>query len=154
MNTIHTPLLMSRSTISLRSFEDAYHHEIDLANYERELYARTDAQDVFPSSIPFAIPLPSDTPQSIQTPHSTLGHQLTATLYSVDGHIASLSKSLTVHTRRYTLHSHTLPSSPETYSLDDPTRSRFHEIHSYRGKSFLYTLLFRHQLERLWFAKT
>ena len=110
-----------RSTISLRSFENAYLHEIDLANYERELYTRTDAQDIFPSSIPFAIPLPPDTPQSIQTLHSTLGHQLTATLYSVDNHIASISKSLTVHTRRYTSHSHTLPPSPETYSLDDPT---------------------------------
>ena len=105
----------------MRSFENAYHHEIDLANYERELYVRTNAQDIFPSSIPFAIPLPSDTPQSIQTPHSTLGHRLTATLYPVDRHIASLSKSLNVHTRRYTSHSHSLPSSPEAYSLDDPT---------------------------------
>ncbi|KAF8807549.1 hypothetical protein BYT27DRAFT_7165344 [Phlegmacium glaucopus] len=111
-----------RVTISLRSFENAYHHEIDLANYERELYARTDPHDIFPSSIPFAIPLPSDTPQSIQTPHSTLGHQLTATLYPADSHLSPLSKSLTVHTRRYTSHSHTLPSSPETYALDDPTR--------------------------------
>ena len=109
------------STISLRSFENSYDHEINLANYERELYVRTDAQDIFPSSIPFAIPLPSDTPQSIQTPHSTLGHQLTATLYPADSHRSSLSKSLTVHTRRYTSHCYTLPSSPETYSLDDPT---------------------------------
>lgn len=106
----------------MRSFENAYHHEIDLANYENELYARADAHDVFPSSIPFAIPLPSDTPQSIQTPHSTLGHQLTATLYPVDSHLSPLSKSLIVHTRRYTSHSYTLPSSPQTYSLDDPTR--------------------------------
>lgn len=33
-----------------------------------------------------------------------------------------LSKTLTVHTRRYTSHSHTLEISPETHSLDDPTR--------------------------------
>ena len=107
----------------MRSFENAYHHEIDLVNSdETVLYVRSDAHDTFPSSIPFAIPLPSDTPQSLWTPHSTLGHQLTAILYPADSHLSSLSKSLTVHTRRYISHSHTLPCSPETYSLDDPTR--------------------------------
>lgn len=88
---------------------------------ELELYCRNSIQDLFPSSIPFAIPLVPDTPQSIQTPHSILGHTLTASIHPVNDHMPVLSKSLTVHTRRYSSHSLTLPSSPEEHSLDDPT---------------------------------
>lgn len=110
------------STIGLRSFEGAYHHEIELSDVEIELYSRGDDQSLFPSSIPFAIPLLPDTPQSIQTPHSFLGHTLTATLHPVNPHLPPLSKNLTVHTRRYSSHNQSLPSSPEAMSLEDPTR--------------------------------
>lgn len=63
-----------------------------------------------------------DTPQSINTPYSSLSHTLTAILHSSDSSVPSLSKSLAVHTKRYTPHSHPLPPSPETHYLDDPTR--------------------------------
>lgn len=105
----------------MRSFESAYQHEIELSSVELELYCRNPIQGPFPSSIPFAIPLVPDTPQSIQTPHSILGHTLTASIHPVNDHMPVLSKSLTVHTRRYSSHSLTLPSSPEEHSLDDPT---------------------------------
>lgn len=75
-----------------------------------------------PSSLPFAIPLTQDAPQCIHTPHSSLSHTLTATLLPTDVSLPSLTKSLTVHTRRYTSHSHILNLAPETYSLDAPTR--------------------------------
>ncbi|KAF8167955.1 hypothetical protein B0H34DRAFT_645496 [Crassisporium funariophilum] len=111
----------TRVTISLRSFENAYQLEIDLAFVELELYSRSVNQESFPSSLPFAIPLLSDTPQSLQTPHSNLAHILTATLHPANEHSPTLSKSLTIHTRRYSSHSCTLPTSPETHSLGDPT---------------------------------
>jgi neural Wiskott-Aldrich syndrome protein len=47
---------------------------------------------------------------------------LSATLHPSDPDLQPLSKTLTVHTRRYTSHSHTLELAPETHSLDDPTR--------------------------------
>ena len=109
-------------TISLRSFESAYQNEVELALQELELYSKEGRQSTFPSSIPFAIPLLPDTPQSIHTPHSILGHSLTATLHPVDASSAPISKSLNVHTRRYTSHAHTLPASPESHALEDPTR--------------------------------
>ncbi|KDR85142.1 hypothetical protein GALMADRAFT_131874 [Galerina marginata CBS 339.88] len=112
-----------RVTISLRSFESAYQHEIELSLVEVELYSKSASTSTsFPSSIPFAIPLLPDTPQSIQTPHSILGHTLTASLHPVDERLQGLSKSLTVHTRRYSSHASALPSSPEEHSLEDPTR--------------------------------
>jgi len=88
---------------------------------ETVLYPKETNDGPFPSSLPFAIPLLPDTPQSIQTPHSILGHTLTATIHPVDASLPSLSKSLTVHTRRYSSHSSTLSSSPEVYELADPT---------------------------------
>lgn len=77
---------------------------------------------MFPTTIPFAIPLLPDTPQSIRTPHSILANTLTATLHPVDNTQLTVGKSLTVHTRRYSSHTQTLPSSPEALSLEDPTR--------------------------------
>lgn len=111
------------STMSLRSTEAAYRKEIDLGSSEVLLFSCTQAtRAAFPSSFPFSIPLTSDTPQSVQTPHSSLSHTLTATLHPSDHLLPCLSKFITVHTRRYTSHSHSLVLSPETYSLDDPTR--------------------------------
>jgi len=110
---------MSR-TISLRSFEAAYEHDIELAISEHELWTRDSSDGGFPSSIPFSIPLSSDMPQSIQTSHSILAHTLTTSLYPVDGSLP-ISKSLVVYTRRFTSHSVVLPASPETHSLEYPT---------------------------------
>lgn len=111
--------MLSRA-ISLRSFEAAYEHDIELAFYDHELWTRASTDGGFPSSIPFSIPLSSDTPQSIQTPHSMLAHTLTTTLYPIDDSVP-ISKSLIVYTRRFTSHSVILPASPETHSLDYPT---------------------------------
>ncbi|PPQ89376.1 hypothetical protein CVT25_002194 [Psilocybe cyanescens] len=112
-----------RVTISLRSFESAYQNEIELSTTEIELYSKLASPHLsFPSSIPFAIPLSPDTPQSIQTPHSFLGHTLTASLHPLDGRSSILTKGLTVHTRRYSSHSSALYSSPEEHVLEDPTR--------------------------------
>jgi len=107
--------------MSLRTTETAYQREIELGSSEIVLFSHS-ARIALPSSFPFAIPLMPDTPQSIQTPLSSLSHTLTATLHPSDRLLPSLSKTLTVHTRRYTSHSHSLAISPETHSLDDPTR--------------------------------
>ncbi|KAH6917241.1 hypothetical protein BKA70DRAFT_1138671 [Coprinopsis sp. MPI-PUGE-AT-0042] len=125
------PTRWSRVTVSLRTYEKAYQHEVELGLTELELYPRGHAQhpsmsssspSMFPSTFPFSIPLTPDTPQSIQTPHSVLGHTLMASLHPSDPSQAPISKSLIVHTRRYTSPSSTLPISPETYVLRDPTR--------------------------------
>jgi hypothetical protein len=108
------------SIVSLRSFEAAYEHDIELAFCEHELWTRNSTDGGFPSSIPFSIPLSSDTPQSIQTPHSMLAHTLTTTLYPTDDSVP-ISKSLVVYTRRFMSHSVILPASPETHSLEYPT---------------------------------
>lgn len=115
------PPLLSRRTISLRSFESSYQHNVELAFSEIELFSMSASQSSFPSTLPFAIPLLPDIPQSIQTPHSLLAHTLTATLHPMDRNSAPLSKSLTVHTRRYSSHSSVLPSVPQCQSLDNPT---------------------------------
>lgn len=109
--------------MSLRTIESAFQLEIELGSSEIVLFSHSRTSPViFPSSFPFAIPLAADTPQSVETPHSSLAHILTATLYPMDPLLPPLSKSLTVHTRRYSGHSHTVPVSPELHSLDDPTR--------------------------------
>ncbi|EAU92863.1 hypothetical protein CC1G_03650 [Coprinopsis cinerea okayama7 len=119
------PKRWTRVTVSLRTYEMAYQHEIELTLTELELYSRRSGPlgtSSFPSTFPFSIPLMPDTPQSIQTPHSVLAHTLTASLHPVNPAEAPISKSLTVHTRRYTSSSSTIPTSPETYALDEPTR--------------------------------
>ena len=49
-------------------------------------------------------------------------HTLTATLHPADVNSVPLTKSLIVHTRRYTSHSNTLGIAPETKAIDNPTR--------------------------------
>ena len=110
-------------TISFRTIETAYEREIELASSDLVLYSASNtAETDLPSSFSFAIPLTQDSPQCIHTPHSSLSHTLSATLRPSDSDLPPLSKTLTVHTRRYTSHSHTLAVAPETHSLDDPTR--------------------------------
>ncbi|KAJ7139929.1 hypothetical protein C8R44DRAFT_318193 [Mycena epipterygia] len=113
----------ARVTVSLRTLETAYHREIELGFSEIELFSSFDSnQTILPSSFLFAIPLMEDTPQSLRTPHSSISHTLTATLHPLDASLLPVSKSLVVHTRRYTAHSHSLVISPETHTLDEPTR--------------------------------
>ncbi|TFK41004.1 hypothetical protein BDQ12DRAFT_418503 [Crucibulum laeve] len=113
-----------RVTISLRTLERAYEHEIELSFSEVELFSKiTNANAAsFPSSFPFAIPLMPDTPQTIRTAHSALSHTLTATLHPTNRLITPIQKHLSVHTRRYTSHTCTNMVSPETHSIDEPTR--------------------------------
>jgi hypothetical protein len=63
-----------------------------------------------------------DTPQSLHTQLSSLSHTLTATLHPADPLLPVLSRTITVHTKRYTSHLHTIAISPETHHTDDPTR--------------------------------
>ncbi|KAJ7042443.1 hypothetical protein C8F04DRAFT_1251885 [Mycena alexandri] len=109
--------------VSLRTLETAFHREIELGFSEVELFSSFDAVDtIVPSSFLFAIPLMEDTPQSLRTPHSSISHTLTATLHPLDASSSAVSKTLVVHTRRYTAHSHSLVVSPETHTLEEPTR--------------------------------
>ncbi|KAF7310740.1 ARID domain-containing protein [Mycena chlorophos] len=110
-----------RLTVSLRSLETAYEHQIELGFAEVVLYAATD-ESPMPSSFLFAIPLMEDTPQSLRTPHSSITHTLTATLHPFDASLAPVSEMLVVHTRRYTSHLHALDPSPETHTLTEPSR--------------------------------
>ncbi|KAF5377666.1 hypothetical protein D9615_005272 [Tricholomella constricta] len=113
----------AKVTIALRTVEKAYELEIELGSSEVLLFSRTLATLIpFPSSFLFAIPLMADVPQSIQTANSSLSHHLTATLHPFDPLLPSHSRTLTVHTRRYISHAHTIPVHPETHQLEDPTR--------------------------------
>ncbi|KAJ6519626.1 hypothetical protein C8R45DRAFT_952141 [Mycena sanguinolenta] len=114
----------ARVTVSLRTRETAFRREIELGFSEVELFSSfdTSSEAIMPSSFLFAIPLMEDTPQSLRTPHSSISHTLTATLHPSNASSLPVSKSLVVHTRRYTAHSHSLVTSPETHTLDDPTR--------------------------------
>lgn len=108
--------------VSLRTCESAYLREIELALSQVVLFESDSESAILPPSLPFAIPLAQDTPQSIETPHSSLSHALTATLWPSDQSCPSFSKSTIVHTRRYSAHTHSLCISPETFHLDNPTR--------------------------------
>ncbi|KAG5654764.1 hypothetical protein H0H81_003772 [Sphagnurus paluster] len=113
----------SKVTISLRTIEKVHELEVELGSSEVVLFYRTLAMlTPFPSSFPFAIPLMPDVPQSIQTAHSSLSHHLTATLHPFDPALPVHSRTLTVHTRRYTSHAHIIPVHPETQFLEEPTR--------------------------------
>jgi len=61
-------------------------------------------------------------PQCIHTPHSSLAHILTATLHPTTSSRLPVSKTLTVHTKRYTSHTHNIPLSPLVHTLDNPAR--------------------------------
>ncbi|KAJ3561107.1 hypothetical protein NP233_g10398 [Leucocoprinus birnbaumii] len=111
----------SKLTVSLRTTEAAYDEEIELNAKELVLYTQR-IHEPFPTTFSFSIPIPSDTPQSIHTPRSSLAHSLTASLHPKDESAPILSRSITVYTRRYTSHTHTLLTSPETHRLEDPTR--------------------------------
>lgn len=111
-------VLISHRTLALRSVESSLAHEIELGYSEITLFS---GQAPWPSTFTFAIPLMPDTPQSVHTPHSSLAHTLTAVLHPVDGARATVSQSVDVYTRRYTSHTHTIPTLPQSFTLDNPT---------------------------------
>ncbi|KZT74731.1 hypothetical protein DAEQUDRAFT_760754 [Daedalea quercina L-15889] len=106
-------------TISLRSVEAAYETEIELGNTEVVLCSS--GSENRRASFPFAIPLPPDTAQCIHSLRSSLTHTLTARVYAAGGAAPALTKSVLVHTRRYTAHSHVCAVAPETRELAEPT---------------------------------
>lgn len=110
-------------TMVLRTVETAYETEIELGASEVVLFSSSsDDGGSVRSSFPFAIPLPSDTPQCIHTSHSSLSHTLTANVYAASSDDSPvLSKAIIIHTRRYSAHSDRHPIAPETRTLEDPT---------------------------------
>ncbi|KAK2461803.1 hypothetical protein APHAL10511_006266 [Amanita phalloides] len=112
----------SKVTLSLRTSESAFLREIELAESQLVLFQSDSDSSLLPPSLPFAIPLTQDTPQSIETPHSRLSHVLTATLLPSHQSDLPLSKCTIVHTRRYSAHAHSLCASPETFLIDNPTK--------------------------------
>ncbi|KZT06858.1 uncharacterized protein LAESUDRAFT_713993 [Laetiporus sulphureus 93-53] len=116
-----------RVTVSLRTVESAYEAEIELGASEVVLHSSSSSDiearsSVQRASFPFAIPLPPDTPQCIHTPHSSLTHTVTANIYAPAFGDPILTKSITVHTRRYSSHTLTCPPAPVTRSLEVPMR--------------------------------
>ena len=109
--------------MDLRTVEVAYDQVIELSHTSIVLYESEDDNETpLPSSFPFALPLTSDTPQCIHTPQSSLRHILSATLHPFDDTAQPFSKELTVHTRRFISHTRSIPVSPVTRSLDNPSR--------------------------------
>ncbi|OCH96518.1 hypothetical protein OBBRIDRAFT_8158 [Obba rivulosa] len=107
-------------TVSLRTVEAANGSEIELGNSELVLSSTVEHAPQR-SSFPFSIPLPADTPQCIHTPRSWLTHTLTASLLRPAAGAHAISRSLVVHTRRYTPHPHVLTVAPETRTVEEPT---------------------------------
>ncbi|KAI0307969.1 hypothetical protein B0F90DRAFT_1619066, partial [Multifurca ochricompacta] len=110
-------------TMNLRTVEVAYEQVIELSQTSIVLFeSENDKEALLPSSFSFALPLTSDTPQCIHTPQSSLRHVLSATLHPFDGTTQPFSKALVVHTRRFIPHTCTIPVSPITRTLDNPSR--------------------------------
>ncbi|KAG1755133.1 uncharacterized protein EDB91DRAFT_1277270 [Suillus paluster] len=108
-------------TVALRAVESASGQEIELGSSEINLVSFTGTSDSMSSSTSFAIPLTSDAPQCIHTPHSLLEYALTATFHPINTSEPVVSRRVVVHTRRYTSHSHTVDTLPETHVLESPS---------------------------------
>jgi hypothetical protein len=109
--------------MSLRTAEAAYEQDIELAQTTIVLYeSKDDKEFLLPSTFSFALPLTPDAPQCIHTPQSSLRHILSATLHPLDDTAQPFSKTLTVHTRRFSSHTSTIPVSPVSRTLDNPSR--------------------------------
>ncbi|KAF8272884.1 hypothetical protein EI94DRAFT_1716954 [Lactarius quietus] len=109
--------------MDLRTVEVAYDQVIELSQSSIVLHeSEDDKETLLPSSFPFALPLTSDTPQCIHTAQSSLRHVLSATLHPFDDTAQPFSKELTVHTRRFISHTRSIPISPVTRTLDNPSR--------------------------------
>ncbi|THH34053.1 hypothetical protein EUX98_g9 [Antrodiella citrinella] len=116
--------LLKERTIALRTIESANGQDVELNSSEVVLHTSSDstASEGSPSTYLFSIPLPSDTPQCIHTATSSVTHTLTATLYPITPSLPILTKSQTIHTRRYTSHTYLPDTSPEQEAIDQPTR--------------------------------
>jgi hypothetical protein len=109
--------------MDLRTVEAAYDQVIELSQTTIVLYeSEDDKETLLQSSFPFALPLTSDVPQCIHTTQSSLRHILSATLHPIDDSAQPFSKTLTVHTRRFISHTYSIPVSPVTRTLDNPSR--------------------------------
>jgi hypothetical protein len=114
---------VGRSTMSLRTVEAAYGREVELSFAEIVLSTPSShSGSSVPTTLPFSIPLTLDTPQSLQTPYSSLNHVLSATLRPSAPDRSPISKAIFVQTRRFTSHTYVPALHPEVYTLDDPTR--------------------------------
>ncbi|KAI6007472.1 hypothetical protein EDD15DRAFT_2506732 [Pisolithus albus] len=111
-----------KKTVTLRSTESACGRQIELGSSEVDLLSQMPVSETIPTSLPFAIPLMPDVPQCIHTPQSALTHVLTAALHPVDHAVPIVSKDVVVHVRRYTSHTHTVQTLPETHVLTEPVR--------------------------------
>ena len=107
--------------MSLHTVETSFGHQVELYKSEIVLFSRTSSSQFVPAAFPFAVPLMPDTPESFNTPKSSIVHTLTATVRSSINEGQSFSKSIVVHPRRYTTHSLTLRPSPLTKKLESPT---------------------------------
>lgn len=116
------PGLWKKVTVTLRTTESACGQQIELGSSEVDLLSQMPVSEIIPTSLPFAIPLMPDVPQCIHTPQSALTHVLTAALHPVDHAVPIVSKDVVVHVRRYTSHTHTVQTLPETHVLTEPVR--------------------------------
>lgn len=107
--------------MSLHTTETSFGRQVDLYKSEVVLFSRTCSTQFVPSAFPFAIPLMPDTPESLDTPKSSIVHTLTATVCSSINEGQSFSENIVVLPRRYTTHALTLRPSPVTRELDSPT---------------------------------
>ncbi|TCD66377.1 hypothetical protein EIP91_001426 [Steccherinum ochraceum] len=115
----------SKVTIALRTVENANGNDVELNVSQLVLHSSSPSdlsEGPHPNSYLFSIPLPSDTPQCIHTPGSSLTHTLTATLHPLDTSLPVLTVSQVIHTRRYTSHTFVPHTSPETEAIEEPTR--------------------------------
>ncbi|CAE7184796.1 unnamed protein product [Rhizoctonia solani] len=115
-------------TITYRSEEHVGINKVELGFSKHVLYSQEQAPSsstspdtsTLPGVLPFSIPLTPDTPQCLHTSTSAISHTLTVTLESST--LPSASKSIDIHTRRYTtIISPYLPVAPRRISLDAPT---------------------------------
>ncbi len=108
--------------MDLRTVEAAYDQVIELSQTTIVLYeSEDDKESLLQSSFPFALPLTPDMPQCVHTPQSSLRHILSATLHPFDESPQPFSKTLTVHTRRFISHTCSIPVSPVTRIIDNPS---------------------------------
>lgn len=116
------PGLWKKVSITLCTTESACGRQIELGSSEVDLLSQMPISETIPTSLPFAIPLMPDVPQCIHTTQSALTHVLTATLHPIDSTVPIVSKDAVVHVRRYTSHTHTVQTLPETHVLTAPMR--------------------------------
>lgn len=112
---------MPISLVSLYTVETSFGGHVELYQSEVVLFSRTSSTQFVPAAFPFAIPLMPDTPESFDTPKSSIVHTLTATVCSSINEGQSFSKSIVVQPRRYTSHALMLRPTPVTKKLDSPT---------------------------------